>query len=191
LIPIFRGRMKFLFNFFLSLLLSLLLSCENDLSDINKVSSPKEASVETGKDIEVLYSSQGKVKARMQAPSLLRHRDKNPYSELPDGLKIIFFDDSLKQESKLTARYGVTYEKSHEMIVRDSVVVVNVKGEKLETEELIWNDQTEKITSNKFVKIQTADEIIYGDGLEANSDLTNYKIKKIRGTIKLKESPLK
>ncbi len=165
-------------------------SCETDMSEIKKISSPDEAQVEVGKKIELLYSSQGKVRARLLAPELLRHRTKTPFSEMPKGLKMYFYNDSMVAESKLTAKYGVTYEKSNEMIVRDSVVVINLNGEKLETEELIWNEQTQKITSNKFVKIQTKDEIIYGDGLEANNDLTNYKIKKIRGTIHLKNNPL-
>lgn len=165
-------------------------SCENDISEINKISSPEDAQVEIGKKIELLYSADGKVKARLLAPELKRHRTKIPYTEMPKGLKMYFYNDSMVSESKLTAKYGITYEKSNEMIVRDSVVVINLKGEKLETEELIWNEQTQKITSSKFVKIQTRDEIIYGDGMEANNDLTNYKIKKIRGTIHLKDNPL-
>ena len=179
-----------IFPVILFFLLSFYFSCENEMSEIKKISSPNEAQVEVGKKIELLYSSQGKVRARLLAPELLRHRTKTPFSEMPKGLKMYFYNDSMVGESKLTAKYGVTYEKSNEMIVRDSVVVINLKGEILQTEELIWNEQTQKITSSKFVKIQTKDEIIYGDGLEANNDLTNYKIKKIRGTIRLKNNPL-
>lgn len=109
---------------------------------------------------------------------------------MPKGLKLVFYNDSMGVSSRLTANYGISYENSHEMIVRDNVQVVNVNGEIMNTEELIWNSKTEKITSDKFVKIQTKDEIIYGDGLEANQDLTNYKIRKIRGTIHLKNNPL-
>jgi len=172
------------------LLLPVFYSCENDITEINKIASPEDAQIEVGKKIELLYSSNGKVRARLIAPELLRHRTKTPFTEMPKGLKMYFYNDSMVSESKLTAKYGISYEKSNEMIVRDSVVVINLKGEKLETEELVWNEQTQKITSSKFVKIQTKDEIIYGDGMEANSDLTNYKIKKIRGTIRLKENPL-
>ena len=172
------------------LLLPVFYSCENDITEINKIASLEDAQIEVGKKIELLYSSNGKVRARLIAPELLRHRTKTPFTEMPKGLKMYFYNDSMVSESKLTAKYGISYEKSNEMIVRDSVVVINLKGEKLETEELVWNEQTQKITSSKFVKIQTKDEIIYGDGMEANSDLTNYKIKKIRGTIRLKENPL-
>jgi len=166
------------------------LSCENDIATVRKITSQEEVSVETGQNVEMLYSADAKVRAKLNAPVLERHNDKNPFIEMPKGLSLVFYNDSFTVNSTLTAKYGITYENSHEMIVRDNVQVVNVNGDILNTEELVWNEQTEKITSDKFVKIKTRDEIIYGDGLEANQDLTNYKIKKIRGTIRLKNNPV-
>jgi len=112
---------------------------------------------------------------------------KNPYTELPSGLKLVFFSPEMTKQSELTAGYGISYDKSDEMIARNNVVVVNVNGERLETEELVWNQKTEKISSEKFVKITTSDEIIFGDGFESNQDISNYKIRKIRGTMQVKE----
>lgn len=165
-------------------------SCENDMAKVNKVTSLKEVSSESGKDIDVLYSNSGRVKAQLSAPTMIRYHSKEPYTEMPDGLKIEFYDDSLNVESRLTAGYGISYDKSDEMIARNNVEAINVYGDKLNTEELVWNQKTEKISSDKFVKITTKDEIIFGDGFESNQDITNYKIKKIRGTIRLKDSPV-
>lgn len=170
------------------LIISLLYSCENDLSTINKITSQKDALKETGKEVQALYSDLGKVKAQLLAP-VMNHMDdpKNPYTELPSGLLLYFYDDSLQIQSKLSAGYGISYDNSDEMIARNNVVVISENGDKLESEELIWSQKTEKIRSDKFVKITTDDEIIYGDGFESNDDLTNYVIKKIRGTFKLKD----
>lgn len=166
-------------------------ACENDIQTINKIATKQEVQIETGTDIEILYSSDAIIKAKLKAPQLKRYIVKNPYTEFDKGLIAFFYDDSSKQISKLTAGYGRVNEKDNTMIVRDSVEVLSVKNEKLNTEELSWNSKTRKIFTDKFVKIQTADEIIYGDGLEANEDLTNYKIKKIRGTVSLKDDPMK
>jgi hypothetical protein len=68
-------------------------------------------------------------------------------------------------------------------------VVINEKGDKLNTEHLMWDKKKRMIYSNAFVKITTADEVIYGDGLEANESFTKYKITKIKGTINLKDIP--
>jgi hypothetical protein len=66
-------------------------------------------------------------------------------------------------------------------------VVVNNKGEKLNTEHLIWDRRADRISSDRFVKITTADEILMGDGLESNGNFTRYKILKIRGTLRIRE----
>lgn len=66
--------------------------------------------------------------------------------------------------------------------------MVNEKNEKLNTEHLIWNERTKKIYSDDFVKITTPDEIIFGNGFEADQDFSRYKIMKIKGTINLKKS---
>lgn len=173
-------------RFAIALMLVCFCSCENDMATIRKLGSKQEAQVEVGNEIEMLYSSEANLRARLIAPELKRYNVKQSYTEFEKGLVVYFYDDSMQQTSRLTANYGRVEEGSNDMLVRDKVEVVNVKNETLSTEELIWNNKTRRITSNKFVKIQTADEIIYGDGLDANEDMTNYKIKKISGTVKLK-----
>jgi LPS export ABC transporter protein LptC len=161
------------------------------MSTVKKITSQKAAEIETGKEVEAFYSDFGKVKAHLQAP-VMNHVDdaKNPYTELPSGLHLTFFADSLKSQSELTAGYGISYDKSDQMIARNNVVVTNIYGERLESEELVWDQKTEKISSEKFVKITTRDEVIFGDGFESNDDLSNYKIKKIRGTISVSADQL-
>jgi len=167
-------------------MLACLCGCENDMATVRKLNSSNDAQVETGDDIEMLYSTEAHVRARLVAPQLKRYNVKQSYMEFDKGLVVYFYDDSMRQTSRLTAGYGRVDEGSNNMLVRDKVEVVNTKHETLNTEELIWNNKTRRITSDKFVKIQTADEIIYGDGLDANEDMTNYRIRKISGTVRLK-----
>jgi hypothetical protein len=42
-----------------------ILSCETDIATVNKLTGQYEASSETGKDIEVIYSNLGIVKAKL------------------------------------------------------------------------------------------------------------------------------
>lgn len=44
-----------------------------------------------------------------------------------------------------------------------------------------------KIWSDKFVTITTKNEILMGDGFEARQDFSKYKIKKLKGTVTIKE----
>lgn len=67
----------------------------------------------------------------------------------------------------------------------NNVRIVNRNGDKLNTEQLFWDENKHKIYTNKFVTIKTAREILYGNGLISNEDFTQYKITDLRGTIQV------
>ncbi|MFT7298202.1 MAG: LPS export ABC transporter protein LptC [Sphingobacteriales bacterium] len=163
-------------------------SCETDIQQVRGIERDLSMPVETSKDIELIYSDSAKVKARLLSPILKYFKIAKPYYEMPDGLTLYFFQDSMKLESTLTANYGVMYDQQGITEVKDNVVVVNKKGETMNTDRLIWNERTNKIYTDKFVKITTADEILYGKGFEANQNFTEYRIFNITGIISVKEN---
>jgi LPS export ABC transporter protein LptC len=165
-------------------------SCKGDLRKSNLITSRANVNIEKGKGVEINYSEKGMVKIKAIAPTATRFTTERPYFEFPDGIKLLFFNAIKDTESTLTAKYATAVENSHEMTARDSVVVVNKKGEILNTDELIWDETRKIIYSNSFVKIRTADEIIYGNGMTANQNFTDYVIKNITGTIKVKSGEL-
>lgn len=146
------------------------------------------APVESASVIRILYSDSAKVQVEIIAKELNHYETENPYIEMPKGLTANFFDDSMHVKSKLTADYGIRYEREQKMEVRKNVVVVNEKGETLNTEHLTWDERTEKLKSDEFVKITTKGEIIMGTGFEANQDFSKYKIFNIKGTIPINQN---
>ena len=95
-----------------------------------------------------------------------------------------FFNTSGRKESELTAQYAKIDEEKNLMEVKYSYGE-NENGDILETEHLLWNEKTEMIYTEEFVKITTKDEMIFGEGLESNQNFTKYTIKKISGTVTL------
>ena len=71
------------------------------------------------------------------------------------------------------------------MEVEKDVELTNAKGDRLTTQHLTWDEQRKLIYTNDFVKIVTAKETIFGDGLEANQDFSQYTIKKPKGSLKV------
>jgi len=106
----------------------------------------------------------------------------NPYLEMPKGMKAIFYDEALNVKSRITADYAVRYEKEEKMEARKHVVVINEKGEELDTEHLIWDQKREKLISDEFVTIKQKDQTIFGYGFEANQDFSKYRIFNPSGT---------
>ena len=179
------------FLFLLTVISALLLSsCKNDLAEARLVVSRANVNLEKGKEVEINYSDRGVTRIKAIAPTATRFNNSKPYLEFSDGIKILFYNERREIESTLTAKYATAYENSHSMTARDSVVVINNKGEIMNTDELIWDEDKKIIYSNSFVKIRTADEIIYGNGMTANENFTGYVIKNITGTIKVKSSNL-
>ena len=62
-------------------------------------------------------------------------------------------------------------------------VVLDNKRNKLETEELIWDERSQRIYTEKQVKITNQEETIFGEGFSSNADFTEYKISKIHGNL--------
>jgi LPS export ABC transporter protein LptC len=165
-------------------------SCNNSLEEAKLIISRANVNIEKGKDVQINYSDNGVVRIQASGPTATRFNTEKPYLEFPDGIKILFYNSAREVESTLTAKHATAVENSHSMTARDSVVVVNNKGEVLNTDELIWDEEKKIIYSNSFVKISTKDEILYGNGMIANENFTDYTIKHITGTIKVKTSEL-
>jgi len=173
---------------FLLLSIFFLLACENDLAEVQKLVSADDVQVETMKGVEILFSDSAVVRVRLTGPVMLRHLDPSDIKqEFTEGVEVDFFNNNRKVTGHLTANYGVRMENQAKAIVRDSVVWESVNGDRLETEELIWDERTQKVYTDKFVTITRPDEIIYGYGFEADQDFTYSRIKAVEGTIKIED----
>lgn len=171
--------------FCIALFPSAFIACENDLERVKLVTGRDRLPVEVSTGMTILYSDSGLVKVRIAAAEMHRFDSDSPYTELPKGVKVEFFGPDLTITSTLTSRYAIRKDRDQITEARTDVVVINQKGEKLNTEHLVWDEQKARIYSNEFVKITTPDKIIYGDGFEADQSFTNYKIYKIKGTINI------
>lgn len=153
-----------------------LTACTNNMKDIPDYGK-RQVSIEEGKQIESYYSMGAKVKAKLTAPYMLRHIQDSTYIEFPKSLHVDFYNDSMKVESKLDAMYGKYREYEHKVFLKDSVISINIlKGDTLHCDELWWDQSTQKFYTDKKVRINTKDKVIYGTGLEAASNFSWYVI---------------
>ena len=178
--------------FTIMVMVLLFVSCETDRNEIMALGKKNVMPDLTGKDVTMLYSDSTILKIKLQTPQMQKYEKdvKEPVTIMPKGLFVVFYDETGKEATTLKADYGVRYELSKRMEVKYNVEVINVNGEKLNTEHLIWDEKKKKIISDAFVKITTAKEIIMGKGLEANQDFTQYEIKEITGSIRIDDNQL-
>lgn len=169
-------------------ILFFLSSCENDLEVINSFSNEGEMAMQSMKESEIIITDSGLIQVKITAPVIMNYpMADEPYTEFPYGFHSIFFDSDEKPESDLTANYGIYYTQKALWEARDSVEVINKNQEILNTEQLFWDEKKKLIYSNTSVKVTRPEEIIMGEGFESNENFTRWKIKKIQGTIYLKD----
>ena len=162
-------------------------SCKNDPNEIRALTGKAHQAEDHAQDVTVVYSKDGKINMRIFAHDFVRNEGtRRPYINMNTNLKVEFYNDSSGTvDDILTADSSTYYEAQGDMIIWDSVQIITKKGEKLNTDELIWNASAQKFFTEKPVRITTPTEVIYGDGMEANSDFSWYQITKPKGTVQV------
>jgi LPS export ABC transporter protein LptC len=166
------------------------MSCENDLKDVEEISSQKlSVQVDRSDTVEVIYSDSAKVKAKLIAPEVLHYKTTTPYYEMPKGILVIFFDENQNESGRTTSDYAIRKEVEKIVELKKNVVVVNAKGEKLTSDEVIWDEAKHRFYSDKMVTVTLANgTILYGTGFWADQDLKNYNIDQATGNINVPQN---
>jgi LPS export ABC transporter protein LptC len=164
-------------------------ACENDdrvLTDWTRSLTLAEEAT----DMESYISQSGKRKARIVAPCMKKQNRDTVSMIFPRTVHCDFYDDSLRIDSRLDARYGVYYENLNKVFLRDSVVVITQKGDTLISPELWWDQNTQLFTTEKYAIYRSRDhQIVGGKGLEATQDLKRITFKSTTGTLKSPDQP--
>lgn len=188
-------RAKLLSGSFLMVIVAasiLLAGCENSLKDLQKISAAEiNKPIQRFVDVDVVYSDSAKVKAHMTAPLMINYKVEKPYTEMPNGVKVIFFDNNGVQNCTVVADYGLRREKEKLIELRKNVVGTNAKGDNFSSDELIWDENTRQIHSTKIVHIRLADgSIADGTGFISDENLNHWTLNSGTGTFPVSNQEL-
>ncbi|HNY43543.1 MAG: LPS export ABC transporter periplasmic protein LptC [Bacteroidota bacterium] len=164
-------------------------ACKNDIDTINKITEVQDLPTFDLTGLETVYSDSGIIKLKIYAPKLVRYEKREiPCDIYEKGLFVEFYNRSMLVSGTLRCNYA-KYSIKEELWEAKSNVEINNSdnNEKINTEQLFWDMKAERIYSDKFVRITTEDEILYGEGFESNQEFTNWKIIKPTGSIKIKD----
>ena len=163
-----------------------LTACVNDPAEVEEFVRRFDVDTEVAYGIRMIYSDSAKVRVIVTAPTMHNFQGRgDDRQEFPDGLKVVFYDELGDSTSTLIANWGVYRQRGNEITVRDSVVWESVDEQRLETEELNWDEGNERIHTNKFVVLRQPDYLITGYGLEADQNFENARVLQVDGRIPL------
>jgi len=162
---------------------------QNTLEEINRLKEKEKQPLLTGVDVIIEYTDSATLKAKLSAPMMREFPKPDNYTELPYGVYIEFYNRNGAITSRMQARYATHNKNTEIMEARQNVIVINESGEKLNTEKLVWDNARKILTTDAFVQITKKEEILYGEGLEANESFTKYKILRPQGSFRVEDTP--
>lgn len=168
-----------------------LCGCQNDLDKVAAIEVELNAPDRITSTAEYLYSDSGRVTNRLRAGRIAEwSTGERKRTEMSEGVELVFFDRKGEEQSKLTARRGLILPKEKRMEVYEQVVFVNEKGERLETEQLTWYQDSARVRTDKAVRVQRGPDVIHGLGLDAAEDFSSYVIHRITGQLYVPDDTL-
>lgn len=114
-----------------------------------------------------------------------------PYREFRRGIRMTTFkkDSTDEVDVTLTANYAIYYEKRKLWEAKGNVVVRKFDGKTLYTEQLFWNDVTNKIYSNVDTKIVENDGETFVSGFESDEEFHFWSAREMDGRMEVEFTP--
>ncbi len=132
--------------------------------------------------VTTLVSDSGVIRYRINTEEWLMFDRKRPsYWAFEKGIFLEQFDSLYHVDASIKADTAYYYDKEKLWKLIGNVDIQNLKGERFTTELLYWNQNTQKVYSDKFITIVQPDKTIWGEGFESNQQMTHYVIHDIHG----------
>ncbi len=139
-------------------------------------------------NVQTLFSDSARLKFKLRAPLEQQYEQGDMWYR--KGVLLTFYDREGRIQNTLRGNVGHFDKAKNIYHVRGHVEVVSsVKHERLDTEELFFDQNKQRIYTETFVRIETATEVLTGTGLTANQDFSRYTILHPTGTFTLKDAP--
>lgn len=140
--------------------------------------------------VTTLVSDSGITRYRVTTEEWLMFDKKNPpYWAFEKGVYLEKFDSLYRVDASIKADTAYFYERKKLWDLRGNVSIRSLKGEKFDTQQLFWDQNKQKVYSDKFIRIEQQDKIITGYGFESNQQMTKYTIRDTEGIFPVEDHP--
>jgi LPS export ABC transporter protein LptC len=165
-------------------------ACVNDLKKIQQLSASQlNMDVDTIHRVDIIYSDSAKVKFRITAPLLLQYQGKRPYNLMPKTVNVAVFENMV-QTGSIVADTGIQSDIDKKIQFRKNVVATNDKGETFKSDELIWDQTTKTVHSNKMVQIHLANgDIMNGTGFVSDDKMKHWTMTSSTAILNVSDAP--
>ena len=162
-------------------------SCDDSSTLLKQINTFNENPVGIAYNINMTYTDSALIKARLEAPVHLDFSHLSfKYSEFPDGLKVIFYNEQ-NQENTVYADYGILYNQTKIVDLQGNVVLLSYDGSRLETDQMYWDAEKEWLFTEEPFLFQNNDYNLAANRLDTNKEFSKFQTGKLSGTIAVEE----
>lgn len=158
-------------------MLVLFSSCGGRKKDLGAAITERDSlPVMDTRGVSTLISDSGVTRYRINTEEWKVYDRKQPsYWAFEKKIYLEKFDTLFQMEASIEADTAYFFDKKKLWKLIGHVHVQNLKGEKFDTELLYWDQNQKKVYSDKRVRIEQPDQIIYARGFESNEQMTKYR----------------
>ena len=180
-------KLKILKNVFSVFAVILHFSCDDGTSTLKQINQFNENPVGIAYDIHMTYTDSAEVKAILTAPLNLDYTHLSfKYSEFPEGLKIIFYNDN-NEENTVVADYGILYNQTKIVDLQGNVVLLSNDGSRLETSQMYWDSEKEWLFTEQPFTFKNINYDMAATRLDTNKEFSKFQTGNLTGTMLVKE----
>lgn len=113
----------------------------------------------------------------------------DPYWRFPDGLELQQYDLTLNPQAGMRCDSATYFSQRRLWRLDGHVVMVNVNGDTLLTQQIFWNQLNQEVYSDSFVHIVRQNYVIEGYGFTSNQTMTAYNVNRPTAIIPMTRRP--
>lgn len=101
------------------------------------------------------------------------------------GVRVDFYDEQGQRSSQLLAREGEINQLTRDMTARGQVRLATNEGTRMATEELRFLNTSQRIVSDRLVRVERSGDVLEGTGFESDQYLHHFEFKsQVRATVR-------
>ena len=161
----------------------ILVSCESNFREVQKMGFSEFSPSGEADSINLKYTDSGRIKAVLISPKMLEFgMVEFPFTEFPKGIDLTLFDANGKK-TFVKANYAISHKGTDLIDLQGKVNIYNETGEKLETEQLYFDQKNEWFFTQRKFKFSSPKGVSYGEGIDFSKDFKKVNSQKISGEV--------
>lgn len=163
------------------------LGCESNFKEVQRSNLTEFVPASDVDNANIKYTDSGLITGILISPKMLDYSNVSfPFTDFPKGIDVTLYDKKRKRTFVL-ANYAISYKQTSIIDLQGNVRITTEDGQKLETEQLYFDQKNEWFYTERKFKLTDAKGVSYGQGLDFSKDFKIINSQRITGEIETKE----